>query len=119
MVQFLAQEEGDLAWLGMPAQRLFAKDQGGIHPDFKAPTAGWEQRKAAHLVYKFFEQFVRQTGGAWCVVSLDAEFDAECDFVHSLSCKMCAQWNGVCEAGVQNRLTHTETIVDRMILYSI
>lgn len=118
MVQFLAQEEGDLAWLGMPAQRLFAKDQGVIHPDFKAPTAGWEQRKAAHQVYKFFEQFVRQTGGAWCVVSLDAKFDAECNFVHILSLR-CARWNSVSEAGVLSRLTHTETIVDRMILYSI
>lgn len=82
-LHLLAQQAGDFSWLCMASQRLFAKDQGVVRLYFKASTAGWAQGEAGNLVYKFFEQFVRQTGGAWCVVSLHTKFDAKRIFVHT------------------------------------
>jgi hypothetical protein len=111
----LAQQARGFAWLGMAAQLFLAEEQGVVRFYFKAPAAGWQQREAGNLVDKFPEQFVRQTGGAWCVISLDAKFDAERIFVHTSLLYIGVEWNTVADAHVANRLINTETAVDRMI----
>ena len=79
----LAQEARNFPRLGVAAQGFFAENEGVAGLDFKAPAAGGQQREAPDLREKFCKQFCRQTDGAWCIVSLDAKFNAEGVLVHT------------------------------------
>lgn len=66
----------------MASDGLFAKDQIVIDDNFKTSLAGGDQLDGLDDVGVVLEQFVRQTDGAWRVVSLHAVFDAHIHFLH-------------------------------------
>jgi hypothetical protein len=55
----------------MAAQSLFGKDQFAVNRHFKLAAARWDQPPRTHkdFDFTFTQNFVRQTDGAWSVIS--------------------------------------------------
>jgi phage repressor protein C with HTH and peptisase S24 domain len=75
------------------AEGLFAEDQGVAGLDLKAAAARGQQGQALDVGQYFGKQLVRQTGGAWGVVSLHAKFDADGIFAHDALLSLAADRN--------------------------
>jgi hypothetical protein len=82
--RFLAKQARNFARLGMATEREFAKDQVVVDGDLKAPAARRQQGQRFNVGSEFGEQLVRQTDGAWSVVSLGAIFNGDVDFLRCL-----------------------------------
>ena len=77
----------------MAAEGFFAEDQGVAGLDLKTAAAGRDEGEGGDVGGVAGEQFGRQTGGAWGVVSLYAKFDADGVFAHDALLSLAADRN--------------------------
>jgi hypothetical protein len=73
----LAHEADDLAGCGVPSQRLLREDELTVQRDLEASVGGRDELNGLDDRCPPTQKFVRQTDGAWHVVSRNAEVDDE------------------------------------------
>ena len=73
----------DFTSFGVAPKLGLAKNEPVIHLDFKATPGRWDQGEGCDVLAKLAKEFVRQTDGAGCIVSLGAVFDAQTYLVHA------------------------------------
>ena len=85
---FTLKEGHDFACFSMTTGGLFAINQVVIHDHFEFATAGWQHGQGFDVKSELVQQFVRQTDGAWCVVSLYAIFDTDRMLLHAIPLRL-------------------------------
>ncbi len=66
------------------SEPFFTEDEFIIDDDLKTAASRRQHGKRFNIIAKLVEQFCRQTGGAWRVVSLYAIFDTEAMLIHRM-----------------------------------